>query len=171
MALTDPSTVIELGSLQPGLFEGVEDDDDLQALVGRWIEINSAWLGLKLGATYETTDARTIKVLKAGETYLVLSDLHAQLGARKVFGTNAPIDSEESSSYFDGMASFYRQRAMEFLDQFLILDTPGKSFARPYFAVSSDVDSTTLQAWTDELTDVLDDARGVSVQEVTVISP
>jgi|GEM_PF-4673552 len=167
--LTTANYVIEMGALEPFLFGEEFSAADLVKLVNRWIGVNDLHIQNKAPAYYDSTDDLVIANLAMGECFLTLADVIGQLAARKVYGTHAPIDSEDSTAYLTGLEEFYRNRALEFLSDYFVLDEPTTAVALPVFIVSTDVDDSLTQSNPDDVRQYLDEARGYSIPEVPAV--
>ncbi len=165
MSLATAAQVIEMGSLEYMLFD-FTTDAELTALVERWIAVNDLHIQQKAPTFYASTDPLVTANLTMGEVFLALADLIGQLGARKVYGTHAPIDSEDSESYFGNLEDFYRARAMEFLSDYFTIETPGTAFAAPALLIGDPIESADVGTLDEILRDWLDEARGFSNGEI-----
>jgi len=161
--------VIEMGALTPELFDQDWSGGDLVAHVNKWIKVSDLHIQQKAPTYYSSTDDLVIANLTMGEVFLALADLIGQLGARKVYGTHAPIDSEDSESYFGNLEEFYRSRAMEFLSDYFAIDEPGTAFAAPTLLIGDPVTESEVGTVDEILRTWLDEARGFSNNEVVPV--
>ncbi len=161
--------VIEMGALTPELFDQDWSGGDLVTHVNKWIKVSDLHVRQKAPLYYGSTDDLVIANLTMGEVFLVLADLIGQLGARKVYGTHAPIDSEDSESYFGNLEEFYRARAMEFLNDYFVLDDPATGFAAPVLLIGDPVEASDVGTVDEILRTWLDEARGFPNNDVVPV--
>lgn len=170
MPLTNAGVVKEAGQLEHTLFPGLASEGELTALIDRQLAIADAFIYRRVGeSVYNDTTPQIVTMLAAAECYLALSYITAMLKARKVYGSHAPIDTEDSSSFHDVLEPEWRQMAIELLDEFAVIDEAGHPFALPSFLVSTDVDETLTQQTPEDIREQLDRARGYSIPEVPAI--
>jgi hypothetical protein len=162
-----PFTTVErikaLGQLRYDLFEGFADeaalDDFLEVFIGAVDGYLEANLADDIPASLE---AGVVARLDLGAAYLALELVTASLKARKVYGTHAPFDSEESQSYDEPLNKEWKELALLMIGEWIPLEdpTPESAFARPVLVATTPVDYrstsilTPIEQWNELLTRV-----------------
>ncbi len=163
MAVKATSTLVrQLGGLNDAsayLLFSVASDAALNTFIDEQIAVASAWLSLTAPTYYASADASIGLVFKQAEAYITLQYLADALKARKVYGTHAPFDSEDASSYAQMIDVEWETRAETLLSRFTTLDTAARPIALPVFSVGPVVNrytDSTLESIEQELTELTD---------------
>lgn len=155
MALTSVTEVRRLGGLDDELayqLFRLPDEPALEALIEDEITLASAYLTSKAGTEYtQTADTDQQALFRRAEAYFVLIQLVEPLKARKVFGTHAPYDSEESLAYERLIDTEWQAKFEMLVGNFVADDTPTTPFSLGAFRTTepfdrlTDIDSVTVQ--------------------------
>lgn len=168
---TAVARVKALGQLRFDLFEGLDNDGELDTFLGPFLSAVDGYLDANLAEDIPASvEAGVVARLDLGAAYLVLELVTASLKARKVYGTHAPYDSEEAESYDEPLNKEWKELALLMIGEWIPLEdpTPGSAFARPVLRATTPVDYgstatlTPLEQWNDLLTR----ARGLSLPAI-----
>ena len=146
------------GATDYELFD-LPDEAALDALVSDEIDVVSAYLASKAGTNYtQTADTGLQTRFRRGEAYRTLCELFEPLKAKKILGTHAPYDSEESASYQRLIDEEWGPRAETYIGEFIADDTGGP-YSAGVFITSSPFDRITdVDCVTDRNQEILDAA-------------
>lgn len=135
---------------------GLPDEAALDAMVEDELAVATAYLTSKAGTNYtQTADTNLQALMARAEIYFVGMQIAEPLKARKVFGTHAPYDSEESLSY-QRLIDEEWQAKFEMLTGPYVSDDTGSPYSLGVFVVSESLDRTTdVDCITDQYDDLL----------------
>ena len=150
MAATDVAAVKMVGALRYELIEGAEEEEDLDAWLEPFVTAIDGFLAANLSSgIYASVDAGVVSRLRLGGAYLVMEMVTAALKARKVYGTHYAFDSEEAESYHDPLDVEWRSLASRMIGDWIVIDTPTTTFARPVFGATAVIDPYEINdVWT-----------------------
>ncbi len=166
--LTTTARVRELGGIddaQAYMLFRLASDAALTARVASEIAVASAWLQSRGGADYASGDKVKDTLFAEAEAWLSLQNLYATLRARRLTGTHMPVDQEDSAAFEQLTAVSIPDHIQKFIDQYLVIEEPGKPWAAPAFVTGQLVDrSATGSAKTSRqlLDDIIDEATAIS---------
>jgi hypothetical protein len=146
------------------------DDSELADLIDDTILDAAAWMDDRAPTAYaEAVDDPTSsrgRLFKRAEAYLTLNFLVEALKARKVYGTHAPYDEEDSSSFATLIDTEWVQKVNDLIGPYLETETGGpgaNAFALPVFGATEAIDATDLQTTEEELGDIISDSESIPV--------
>jgi len=165
MALATTAKVALIGGLIPFLYGPDVDLTAMNVIIQAAIDDASAWMTVYLDAAYGGTTAVETAVQTRAEAYIALSYLTPTLRAMKVYGTHAPLDSEEGDSYERLLEQDWEGLAKSLLQKWIVVEITGTPsgatpFALPYFSATSPVDSTLRDVEEIQISAIDDEARG-----------
>ena len=151
MALTTPEAVRKAGGIDELGAERVfryADESELDDEVQKAINWAVGWLKARVSTSYYTgavtTDTDRDELFRGAEEDLALYRLLPRLKIRKVVGTHAPYDQEDSLS-FERLIDEEIPRHVEMaIEPFATVDTEASPFAFPVILATDAVDRSAL---------------------------
>lgn len=140
------------------------DEAELDDEVDKCIAWAVNWLTARVSSTYYTGTAGfdNDELFKGAEEDMALYRLFPRLKNRKVFGTHAPLDQEDSAR-FEALIDEEIPRHVEMaIAPFANIDTSDTAgvWSPPAAVATGVIDRTELQDWPSQLQEALDGASG-----------
>ena len=168
MSLADVDDVKLVGGLneaQDYLLFRVADAAAMDALLQDNLDLAEAYLGSRVAASVytgsATLDTNRDKLFQRAECLLALHFALLHLKSRKVFGTHAPYDSEDSARYEELIDQEYLKQVELLIEPWVTVETVETAFALPQLLVTPAIDPADVQSVEEVISDDLAASLGV----------